>query len=183
MRIAWTTVVPGKINVETKPHSCCLRYRPMCGVNGKTYDNRCEMRCDNVLRECNGECPCKDSRCRCHSRREPVCGTDGRSYPNECILRCKRRGDVFKVDCKGNCPCDKPCSCTREYAPVCGENGQTYDNECLAKCDGTRRHCSGSCPCPCKCSKKYDPVCGDDGNTYANPCQLECEKVLNLKSI
>ena len=31
---------------------------PVCGQDGKTYDNKCEMECANVDKKCEGTCPC-----------------------------------------------------------------------------------------------------------------------------
>ena len=143
---------------------------PVCGKDGKTYSNHWELSCNEVEKECEGECPCHET-CMCprfnftsltpdcfvslicHARiYSPVCGVDGKTYGNECVARCFG----VREKCNGQCPCvKKDCLCPRNFDQVCGEDGQTYDNECLARCNEVESKCNlgtGIRDGPCTCS-------------------------------
>ena len=81
----------------------------MCGTDGVTYPNSCELEVDNcnndktVEIQSEGHCPegdkeeevvttvgpdaeAKDCIFRCEQIYNPVCGSDGFSYNNQCLL-------------------------------------------------------------------------------------------------
>lgn len=59
-------------------------YTPVCGANGKTYFNKCFMKCDEIKERYRGVCV----GCGCPDVVQPVCGDDGFSYINSCEANC-----------------------------------------------------------------------------------------------
>ncbi|XP_017782595.1 PREDICTED: ovomucoid-like [Nicrophorus vespilloides] len=75
---------------------CSLSLLPVCGSNGRTYGNECDLQCaqrtDSALTLAyNGEC---HEICSCTKEYNPVCGTDANTYDNLCILGCARKNDA-----------------------------------------------------------------------------------------
>ena len=46
---------------EEKPDVCVLVYEPVCGCNGKSYDNRCFAGLEGISVEREGPCPGDES--------------------------------------------------------------------------------------------------------------------------
>jgi len=171
-------------------HECSRIYAPVCGSDGRTHANECEMKFGSCLR-----------------RRKIVVKYKGNCGPNEL---CKYHKCQFPPNsvCRviGGAPvclCNNKCS--RRPRLVCGNDGRTYINECLMKFSSCVRSrptvvnskgpcypChSGRCTRPrnsycsalpggftyCKCNhicpKISKPVCGSDRRTYPNRCSLD----------
>jgi len=168
---------------------CPAEENPVCGVDGKTYANRC------VAEECRGVDVDHDGPCECDPTREQCCEDDSQCGPGQsCVVG----------RCQGT-----DCGCTDDWRPVCGvKNGValTYSNYCQAECAGAHVVYLNECPdtceyggdclfdedCPqnhvcvnctcieteCACPEYWQPVCAQtaDGEiqTYGNECEAHC---------
>lgn len=187
-----------------KPELCDKKLAPVCGCDGKTYDNACFAALSGISVASEGAC-----------EQEKVCGgIAGISCGSRSEYCAYPQGTCNVADRQGTCQ-PRPLTCPASRTKVCGCDGKTYDGECEAiqagvsvdyegAC-GTQRTCTsrtattaclrgevcyydeGTCNSlskpgvciipPTLCPRIYKPVCGCDGKTYSNDCEAKAANV------
>ncbi|MDP2683715.1 MAG: Kazal-type serine protease inhibitor domain-containing protein [bacterium] len=194
-------------NNPTNVVYCDKIYKPVCGMDGKTYENICVAnKINNVLVKYDGACgsqPPPTQVIECPTDYKPVCGNDNRSYANRC-----KAEQIYKVQVQyeGECKTTVP---TCNYNKICdnnnGETNASCPSDCMVnttiiscptndytnadgKCNFSK--CSSGCTfnssnCPTQCiapptvACNYNKVC-DSGETNTN-CPSDC--VINTNII
>ncbi len=114
------------------PATCPTQGPPICGCDGKTYANECEL-----MKA--GAKPAKRGACGGGEGNSGVCKTNADCKGTEFCQ--------FKAEtCKAPGMCEmRPEACTREFNPVCGCDGKTYSNDCVRKQAGVSLKHTGEC--------------------------------------
>jgi hypothetical protein len=115
--------------------SCGDALSLVCGCDGKTYDNLCEMQQAGASELTPGGCPCLDNT-QCAANQ--FCALT--------IAGVINIGGCLEGDPVGTCS-PMPTSCSLiQTMPVCGCDGNSYINGCVASQAGVNVALTGDCP-------------------------------------
>ncbi len=154
---------------------CTLQYDPICGCNGKTYQNACFAQItDGVMMGSSGICPIESTYMVCEGESSQI----GFSTP------------LLNMAQYNWNPTDA-LSCSDCYNPVVtAQTNILYELEVIDSTSTSSYYyfeviVDNNCPVACidstlidpnaMCTLQFDPVCGCDGKTYSNSCFAEIQ--------
>jgi hypothetical protein len=119
--------------------ACPDIFAPVCGCDGKTYENDCSRRASRAQLDHAGMCGGGmgggvGAACGGIAARPCQAGLFCDPTPGQCGF----------ADGGGSCQ-RPPIGCTKIFAPVCGCDGNTYGNDCLRQAAKAPKKADGAC--------------------------------------
>uniref|UniRef100_A0A1I7RZY9 Serine protease inhibitor n=2 Tax=Bursaphelenchus xylophilus TaxID=6326 RepID=A0A1I7RZY9_BURXY len=180
---------------------CPKIYQPICGSNGETYVNECELRKLNcvkrksehhkeILVDYPDEC-CEVK--QCPEFYSPVCDANGKTHVNKCVFeaeKCvhkRRNGTDLVLAYEDACCQDAECPEDIEE-PIC-DGEVTHKNWCtfrVAQCEAEKKNTtifpeySGvCCQRPSGVCAQSGEICDTDGTTHKDRCEFEYKRCID----
>ncbi len=156
-------IIPQASQVKSVEVALCIQeYVPVCGIDGRTYANRCVAEKENKTKVVyEGECKkvvipeipaaqlpeasLEPLITACPTDYVPVCGTNNKTYDNSCYAKRAEAGVQYDGACKVIAVPLTTTICSDAKELICGTDNKTYTNSCVAKQSNVGVQYSGEC--------------------------------------
>jgi hypothetical protein len=121
--------------------SCTPNFDPVCGCDGRTYEDECQAHAAGISVQHQGTCAEEED----GGTAAQLCGGfAGLTCPPDQFCDFPPATRCGSGDQTGTCE-PRPDFCTAQYDPVCGCDGQTHSNRCAAASAGVSIAHDGEC--------------------------------------